>query len=138
MCAERGTDWNVLSVRSEEEHVFLSGILEADTWLGASDATTANRWLWLDDDTAFWQGAAGGMVLNGLFAAWDDREPSAAIDEQCARYHLSDSEDEWTWSDCPCGAVGGGLWGGGNFGGPGDDDDVNLPACKGPEPVPAL
>ncbi len=137
VCTERGAGWNVLSVRSEAEHTFLIGRLEADTWLGASDATINDRWVWLDDDTAFWQGQENGQAINGQFEIWANNEPSAANDEQCARYHGSGTN--WTWSDCSCGPDSGGGRGGGNWGGPGDDaTDVYLPACKGPAPVEAL
>jgi hypothetical protein len=132
-CTARGDGWNVLSVRSPEEHLFISGLLEADTWIGASDAATADRWRWLDDDTAFWQGQENGRAIDGAFEVWADNEPSAANDETCARYHGSGST--WTWSDNSCGPDVG-SWGGGNggnWGGAGEDEaDVYLPACKGP------
>jgi hypothetical protein len=129
LCAERGEDWTVLTIRSSDENDFVISILQGDTWLGASDEKMPDRWLWLDDNTAFWQGRASGRALDGHFELWGTGEPSGTLEEECARY-VSDDGTDWSWSDCPCGRVGG-VWGG-----PGEIvPDVYYPGCKGPTPL---
>lgn len=133
LCEARGEGWNVLSIRSQEEHEFVSSLLVADTWLGARDVVV-NTWKWLDDDTTFWRGAANGRAVDGAFTAWGKNEPSAAADESCSRYHATSGGTGWSWSDCGCGSTGG-------FGAPrppGSDKDNYRPACKGPEALPPL
>jgi hypothetical protein len=127
-CTNLGPGWNMLTIRNQEEHDFVTSILQDDTWLGASDSKKANSWLWLDDDTEFWRGDKRGQPVDGAFVAWGKDEPSAAGDERCARYHSSPDRRNWSWSDCSCGSEV--LWGPG----PGLLDAYR-PGCQGPVPV---
>jgi Lectin C-type domain len=114
ICSTRDTDWSLLSVRSEEEHLFIQEQLVADTWIGASDSQFPNTWRWLDDGTTFWSGTELGVPTGGAFTLWGNGEPSASSGENCGRYH--GSSGSWRWSDGEC-------------------DELYRPGCHGPAPM---
>jgi Lectin C-type domain len=113
LCASRGEGWNLMSIRTEDEHLFITGEITADTWIGASDSAELNTWRWLDDGTAFWKGMQNGSALDDAFVAWAPGEPSARIGEACAYYHRKGVT--WAWSDVDC-------------------NRLFSVACKGPSP----
>jgi Lectin C-type domain len=103
-CANRGTGWKLLTIRSEEEHQFASNeLLVGATWLGASDEQTPDQWTWLGDESPFFIGVAEqGAAQGGAFVRWSEGEPSNLVpDEQCARYEQG-RDGLWLWGDFTC------------------------------------
>ena len=39
-------------------------------WIGANDIKNEGNWLWIDDQTLFWQGDKNGQAVNNLFNNW--------------------------------------------------------------------
>jgi hypothetical protein len=67
-------------------------------WLGGYEPTVDGDWHWTDGD-AFWNGAANGMPVGGLYANWDTSEPNNAVGpEGC----LAVSLNKTGWSDWGC------------------------------------
>jgi len=67
--------------------------------LGASDEAVEGEWRW-HDGTQFWQGAANGLPVDGLYSNWATASPSTNGVKACAGM-LSDG----TWQDRSCTAV---------------------------------
>ncbi len=61
-------------------------------WLGGYEPTVDGDWHWTDGD-GFWNGAATGMAVGGLYTNWDSNEPNNAVgpeawaDWACADAH---------------------------------------------------
>jgi len=68
-----GLSGYLANITSAEENSFLSEKTGAIGWIGGSDATVENKWIWVDGPeagTQFWQGVANGSVVNGMYNAW--------------------------------------------------------------------
>jgi Lectin C-type domain len=104
-CAAKGPEWRIMTVRRVQEHDVMKELLKVDmvdTWLGASDAESADNWRWHGDANPFYVGVSGsGAAVDGAFVQWAKSEPSATTEsEQCARYVHTDGD--WYWDDASC------------------------------------
>jgi hypothetical protein len=66
-------------------------------WLGGSDAASEGTWVW-EDGTQFWQGAANGMAVGGLYTNWIANQPdNSGGTENCLQFHPN-----MGWNDTTC------------------------------------
>ncbi len=85
-CQERGTGWDLASVRSAADSAFLGEVLAFEAWVGASDADSEGTWVWVVDDQPFWLGTGTtGSAVDGAFVNWNATEPNGANATNCAR-----------------------------------------------------
>ncbi len=97
-CLARGAGWDLTTVRSRVDNDFVDSMLTGEIWLGGSDITTDETWVWANDGLPFWQGEApGGGPLNGSFFNWFDDEPNGGQGSDCLRM-LADGR----WADLEC------------------------------------
>lgn len=96
-CKKRGRGWGQVSPRNESEDTFIASLLTVQTWLGAQN--TGGLWRWMDDSSVFY--SQSPLNPRDAYTNWGTNEPSNAIGETCARYHLYN--DVWRWSDAKCG-----------------------------------
>jgi hypothetical protein len=80
------------------DNVNVPGGAPPDVWIGATDAAVEGEWRWTDGDQ-FWAGLSGGTPQNGLFTAWNSREPNTAIDDEDCAAMLSNTPE---WLDARC------------------------------------
>ena len=68
------------TVTSQEENDFITSKLAGQGWIGASDGAIEGQWLWVtgpEAGTQFWQGAAAGNAVGGLYNNWaNGQEPN--------------------------------------------------------------
>lgn len=94
----RVDDANEQAYLSEERIIAFGG--RTKTWLGGSDLTVENAWLWQDGDQ-FWQGRSGGTAVGGLFQFWRGGEPNDDGTEDCAAMRNNNSSTgRWVDSEC--------------------------------------
>jgi hypothetical protein len=84
---------------SEQRIVAFGG--RKKTYIGATDLTTENTWLW-EDGSQFWQGRSGGAAVDGLFSYWRGSEPNDDGTEDCAGMR-DNSSSTGRWVDFECG-----------------------------------
>jgi hypothetical protein len=91
------------TIHSQADHDFVTGLLSADTWIGASDANRQEGiWFWEDSDMPFWHGDDTGGPIEDAFYIWGTGEPSGSTGEDCARYRRASTTSDWKWSDSEC------------------------------------
>jgi hypothetical protein len=103
-CRERGTDWDLASVRDPAVNRFMAELTSVDAWIGASDAQNEGRWVWVDDGTPFWTGSGVlGRALNDAFENWNSDEPNGGVTSDCARLRFDAAGAIIpTWGDFEC------------------------------------
>lgn len=93
-CQGQGTGWDLATVRSAGEEVFLAALalLAAipDAWVGASDLQAEGAWRWVDDSAAFWNGSGStGSRVGNAYVNWSDDgsapEPNGGATADCLR-----------------------------------------------------
>ncbi|MEZ5335122.1 MAG: PKD domain-containing protein [Methanolobus sp.] len=108
-----GMQGYLATITSEEENNFLMQKIQADAWIGASDAASEGYWRWVtgpegtEDEGAgrlFYLGTGtSGTVINGEYNKWNGPtwgggEPNNAGDEDAGQMY---SSNNGTWNDLP-------------------------------------
>lgn len=122
-----GMQGYLTTVTSAAENQFILSKIQGQGWMGASDEQVEGVWRWMTGPEAgqqFWQGAAGGSVVNGLYNNWASGEPNNAGNEDYAHF-LNGGQ----WNDYPLslGSIQGYVV---EFGGLANDPCVVLSASK--------
>lgn len=100
-----GATGYLATITSSAENSFVFARITGDGWIGATDVSTEDRWVWAtgpETDTHFYQGRgnAGGSAVSGLYNNWDTDEPNDfGGNEDCAYMYASRSGK---WNDFPC------------------------------------
>jgi hypothetical protein len=104
-CQARGAGWDLASVRSAEVAQFLGATLEAEAWVGATDAASEGTWVWIADGDPFWLGGVDGVASPGAYTNWNATEPNGATTTNCARVlpqGPGSSNPNAPWADLDC------------------------------------
>jgi len=104
-CQARGAGWDLASVRSAEVAAFLGATLEAEAWIGASDAASEGTWVWIAAGDPFWLGGVDGVAAAGAYTNWNATEPNGATTTNCARAlppGPGGSNPNAPWADLDC------------------------------------
>lgn len=70
------------NIKDANENAFIADKCAYDGWIGGSDFTTADKWVWMDGPEAgiqFWQGNGStsvGSAVTGMYAHWNSGEPN--------------------------------------------------------------
>ena len=137
-CQGLGTGWALADIASAAENSFIATLTSGDTWIGASDRATEDRWVWLDG-THFWQGEEWGSPVGGLYNGWNPGgEPNDYYGQDCA---ITNSSGTWYDRECNDGydrVCEGPMQAGGSVGGmyanwdadePDDSEGTGSPDC---------
>jgi hypothetical protein len=97
-CTSRGMGWNIVSIESAAENVFVtSAIGTLEHWLSGRDFTTEGTFVWASGLT-FWTGGLAGAAPPGAYANFLSGEPNNTGD--CLRI-VSGGQ----WRDAGCSAT---------------------------------
>lgn len=102
-CQQRGSGWDFVAVGSELENRFVTTLAAgAQVWLGGlDDQPQPEQFIWIRDQTAFWNGSSSGSAVNGRYVSWSAGEPNGGGDQaDCARLL-----DTGFWADSTCTAT---------------------------------
>ena len=104
-CQGHGTGWDLTTVRSAGEEVFLAALAVlggiTEVWVGASDLQREGAWRWVGDSGAFWNGPGStGSRVGNAYVNWNDDganpEPNGGEAADCLRL----SAGGWLDSQC--------------------------------------
>lgn len=98
-CRDFGAGWDLASIRSDAVDQFIGNLITAETWIAASDVAEEGRWVWMDDNTPFWDIDGDAGALNGEYAHWNVTEPNGGTTTNCARIVPRVGN---AWADLPC------------------------------------
>ena len=79
MAGVAGVTGHLANITSQAENDFVNALAPGNAWIGGSDAAVEGEWRWTSGPEAgqqFWQGAAGGTTVGGLYARWGGGEPN--------------------------------------------------------------
>jgi hypothetical protein len=93
-CQARGALWDLVAIHDAERNTFVLPITGFEAWIGATDIVDEGAWVWVDEDTPFFE---VGAATNTDYAPWADGEPNDYDDSDCLRI-LTTGE----WADWPC------------------------------------
>jgi len=97
ICTDAGYD--LISIDSAALNDAVQAAIGANSWIGASDSASENRWVW-PDGTQF---SNDSTPLAGFYANWASGEPNndggLLRDQNCGSIYLADG----TWDDLDCG-----------------------------------
>ena len=90
------------TITSAAENAFITDKLGSDAWIGASDASSENTWLWVtgpESGTEFFYGNGGsGSTHTYTYANWNSGEPNNSGTENYAEIYCS-SSTPGKWND---------------------------------------
>jgi len=70
----------LVTINDANENAWLkttfSDVEGASLWTGGNDKAQEGRWVWVENDANFWNGASGGTVVPGMYANWASGEPN--------------------------------------------------------------
>ncbi|MDC0967246.1 autotransporter domain-containing protein [Alphaproteobacteria bacterium] len=69
---------------AEFDYIKSKAGLSTGIWLGASDNPVEGEWRWVggpENGQQFWQGGAGGSVVDGMWSDWNPGEPNNSSNE---------------------------------------------------------
>lgn len=98
-CQSKGAYLAVVS-SSVETDIIVSRLSTNSSWIGGSDASTEEKWLWTGGElngSQFWQGLSGGSGVDGMYSNWAPYEPNSAGDEDCVHAYTNGQ-----WNDLAC------------------------------------
>jgi hypothetical protein len=96
-CSLRGTGWDLATIRSSEDNAFLTGLIDFEAWLGATDATAEGAWVWLGDETPFFDAAVPDA--GAVFTSWKEGEPNNGDNSDCLRLLPTGLWADWECSE---------------------------------------
>lgn len=78
-----GVAGHLATITSAGENAFVTSLISASAWLGASDAATEGNWLWQGGGSEagqmFWQGDASGSAQGGYYTNWSAGMPDDGL-----------------------------------------------------------
>jgi hypothetical protein len=106
-CRARGEGWDLAALRALDTDEFVSGLITAEAWVGASDDADEGWWRWVPDGAAFWNDPGqGGAVLNGAYVNWNADEPNGGMNSDCLRIV---PQLGGRWADLECASLRGSV-----------------------------
>jgi hypothetical protein len=99
-CQQRGSGWDFVAVRSELTNAFVTTLAAgAQVWIGGQDdQAQPERFVWIRDQSAFWNGSSVGSAVDGSYTSWNVGEPNGGSDQaDCVRLL-----DTGAWADFTC------------------------------------
>jgi hypothetical protein len=66
-----------------------------DCFIGANDLQQEGTWVWVEDGTNFWNGAASGSPVGGRYSNWSGGEPNNSGNEDVCQMYMPSG----TWND---------------------------------------
>ena len=101
-CAEQGMHLARVDDQAEQAYLSSQRVVafggKPAVWIGGSDRTTEDAWLW-QDGTHYWQGRSGGSSVEGSFSYWANGEPNDDGTEDCMGM-LDNSSGSWNDFEC--------------------------------------
>ena len=76
-----GVSGHLVNITSAQENTYIRSIMGGESWIGASDADSEGRWVWIggpEADLNFFNGAVGGTTVPGQYENWRNNEPNDA------------------------------------------------------------
>ena len=91
---------SLVAITSQERNWEVHGLIEGDTWIGASDVAAEGRWVWPDGSPV----ALLSLQMEGpsiLFSGWEEGKPNnnedPDLEHDCGQMRLS---GRWDDTDC--------------------------------------
>ncbi len=95
-----GVTGHLVNISSAAENAFVTSMISASTYIGASDAAVEGEWRWDDgpeNGDLFWLGTgATGSAQNGLYTNWNGTEPNNSGNEDAIQLFTNGR-----WNDIP-------------------------------------
>jgi hypothetical protein len=96
-----GVNGYLVNITSEQENSFVTSRIGAsvrNVWIGATDETEEDAWVWKDGPEAgqqFWSGEDDGSAVSGRFNAWASGEPNDSSNEDYAVTNWNTGNGLW-------------------------------------------
>lgn len=104
-CEQIGGTLAVIRNETVQSAIFAMATgVDVDTWLGATDSgalldTSEGDFIWIGDESAFWEGGDTGAAVNGAYSNWATNEPNnSGSTEHCMEIYRTDGK----WNDQSC------------------------------------